>query len=167
MTRWVTRASVSDDDDESSEPGECSNCGHRGVCNTLCPHCEDAGFSHEAAGTRQVWMERRVLARTRASTWQQRVAAGVRRLVRVGKAGGELPDRGQCCLVLRGEEKRDLGQEAVVTKVAAARVHIAYRDADGRQATRVKHPASLVLLEEGLHVVQDARGCVWVKRDAM
>jgi hypothetical protein len=83
--------------------------------------------------------------------------------MRVGKAGNNLPERGQQCLVLRGEEKKDLGQEAVVTKLTAARVHIAYRDANGQQATRVKHPASLVLLDDGLHVVQDPMGFVWIK----
>jgi hypothetical protein len=85
--------------------------------------------------------------------------------VRVNKVGNSLPERGQCCLVLRGEEKKDLGQEAVVTKQTAARVQISYRDVNGRQATQVKHPASLVLLEEGLQMVQDANGFVWVKRE--
>jgi hypothetical protein len=68
--------------------------------------------------------------------------------------------------VLRGDERKDVGQECVVTKVSAARVRIAFRDAQGRQATKLKHPASLVLLEDGLHVMQDARGCVWIKRDS-
>ncbi len=40
--------------------------------------------------------------------------------MRVGKAGNNLPELGQQCLVLRGEEKKDLGQEAVVTKLTAA-----------------------------------------------
>ncbi len=86
-------------------------------------------------------------------------------LVRIGKAGDELPEVGQVCLVLRGDERKDVGQECVVTKQSAARVHVSFRDANGRQATRLKHPTPLVLLEDGLHLVQDARGCVWVKRD--
>jgi hypothetical protein len=31
----------------------------------------------------------------------------------------------------------------------------------------VKHPASLMLLEDGLHVVQDARGFIWIKQDGV
>jgi hypothetical protein len=76
-----------------------------------------------------------------------------------------LPELGQCCLVLQGKERKDLGQEVVVTKQTASRIHIAYLNANGRQATQMKHPALLVLLEEGLHVVQDTRGFVWVKQE--
>jgi hypothetical protein len=90
----------------------------------------------------------------------------IRQLGRVNKAGNELPEVGQVCLVLRGDERKDIGQECVVTKQSASRVQISYRDKNGRQeAMRLKHPASLVLLEDGLHLVQDARGCVWVRRD--
>jgi hypothetical protein len=84
-------------------------------------------------------------------------------LVRVGKAGNELPEVGQVCLVLRGDKRTDVGQECVVTKQSVAQVWVLFRDKNGCQATKLKHPASLVLLEEGLHVVQDAQGCVWVK----
>jgi hypothetical protein len=55
----------------------------------------------------------------------------------------------------------------VVVKQSAARVQVAFKDRNGRQATKLKHPASLVLLKDGLHVVQDAQGCVWVKQDVL
>jgi hypothetical protein len=83
----------------------------------------------------------------------------------VGKAGNELPDVGQVCLILRGDEKKDVGQECVVTKKSAARVLVSFRDKNSRQATKLKHPASLILLKDGLHLMQDARGCIWVKRE--
>jgi hypothetical protein len=51
----------------------------------------------------------------------------------------------------------------VVTKQSASRVHILYQEWDGCQVTKAKQPVSLVLLEAGLHVVQDANGFVWVK----
>jgi hypothetical protein len=92
------------------------------------------------------------------------MTSSLRRLVRVGKAGNKLPGVGQVCLVLRGDERKDIGQECVVTKRSASRIHISFRDAAGRQATRLKHPASLVLLEDGLHVMQDAKGFIWIKR---
>ncbi len=166
MTQWATSAPVSDDDDDGwDDVGECSNCQHRGITGTLCALCEDTGFIHESIGVRQEWQEQRLRVQVAARTWQQLVTAGVRQMVRVGKAGNHLPERGQCCLVLQGEEKKDVGQEAVVTKQTALRVHISYRDVNGQQATRVKHPASLVLLEEGLRVLQASMGFVWIKRD--
>jgi hypothetical protein len=124
--------------------GECSHCRHQGITGTLCPLCEDYGFIHESVGVRRCWQEQRQRTRLVARTWQQRVAAGVQRLIRVGKAGNNLPERGQHCLVLRGEEKKDLGQEAVVTKLTASRVHRTYHDAN----------------DDGLHVVQDPMGLV-------
>jgi hypothetical protein len=48
------------------------------------------------------------------------VRAGVRRLVHVNRAGNELPEVGQVCLVLRGDHQKDLGQEAVVTQWTAS-----------------------------------------------
>jgi hypothetical protein len=166
MTQWATSVPVSDDDDEWDDWGECSNCQHQGISGTLCCMCEDTGFIHESLGVRRVWQERRQQAQVAATTWRQRVTTGIGRMLRVGKAGNAIPEVGQHCLVLRSDEKKDIGQEAVVTKRTASRVHISYRDGDGRQATRVKHPASLVLLGEGLHVVQDAQGFVWVRQES-
>jgi purine nucleoside phosphorylase len=170
MTRWASSVPVSDEEDEereSVEPewGECSNCHHRGAIGTLCALCEDAGFVHESASQRQSWQLHLSQERAIARTWRQRVELGVRRLVRVGRAGNMLPEVGQGCFVVRGKEANDMGQEAVITKRTASRVHIAYRDKNGRQATRLKHPGSLVLLEDGLHVSQDADGFVWIRRE--
>jgi hypothetical protein len=100
-------------------------------------------------------------------TWRQQVRAGVQRLVLVGRPGNEFPEVGQVCLVLRKNDKKDLGQEAVVTKRTASRVHITIRDDNGWQATRVKHPGSIILFEDGLHVSQDANGFIWVRNDAI
>jgi hypothetical protein len=162
MTRWAASTPVSDDEDDGEwdDVGECSNCQHQGITGTRCPVCEDTGFIHESVGVRQVWQARLRQEQGTTRTWRERMTRGIQRLVRVGRAGNALPEVGQSCLVLRGDEKKDLGQEAVVTKKSAARVHISYRDSNGRQATRLKHPGSLVLLEDGLHVTQDADGCV-------
>jgi hypothetical protein len=165
MTLWAPESGVAVSDDEEGEyddMGVCSNCNHRGMTGTFCPGCEDTGFVHESVRVRRVW-QGRVRATTRSI--KERMLLNIRRLVRVGKAGNELPEVGQVCLVLRGDERKDVGQECVVTKQSAARVQISFRDKSGRQATKVKHPASLILLEDGLHVMQDAQGCVWIKRD--
>jgi hypothetical protein len=167
MTRWAPQngISVSDDDDETAEPrGECPSCYHRGIAGTLCPICEDTGFIHESRRNHRRGTNHRV--QMAAPNSRERMITRLRRLMRVGKAGNELPEVGQGCLVLRGEERTDLGQECVITRQTASRVHVSFRTAEGRQATRVKHPASLILLEDGLHVVQDRRGFVWIKREA-
>jgi hypothetical protein len=96
---------------------------------------------------------------------RERVTANVLHLARVGKPGNELPNVGQACLVLKGDAHCDVGQECLVTKQSAAWVHVSVQDKNGRQATKVKHTASLILLEDGLHVVQDAEGFVWVKQE--
>jgi hypothetical protein len=97
--------------------------------------------------------------------WRARLTARVRRMVRIGKAGNELPRKGQVCLVLRGVEGRDLGQQAVVTEQTKSRVRIAYREQDGRHGSKLKNPGSLVLLENGLEMSRDEHGFVWVKRE--
>jgi hypothetical protein len=71
---------------------------------------------------------------------------------------------GQVCLILHGVEGRDLGQQAVVTARTKARVRVAYRERNGRQGEKLKHPNSLVLLEDGLEMSQDERGFVWIKQ---
>jgi hypothetical protein len=165
MTLWNPENGVTVSDDEEGEyddMGVCSNCNHRGMTGTYCPGCEDTGFVHESVRVRRVWEGR---VRTTTRNIKERMLSNIRRLVRVGKAGNELPEVGQVCLVLRGDERKDVGQECVVTKQSAARVHISFRDKNGRQATKLKHPASLILLEDGLHVTQDAHGCVWIRRE--
>jgi hypothetical protein len=167
MTRWASTTPVSDDEEsgEREEWGECSNCLHRGLVGTQCPMCEETGFIHESRVERQRWQDRLDQEQLASGTWRQRVNWRIRQLVRVGRAGSQLPLVGQGCLVLRGDEQKDLGQEAVITKRTAARIQISYRDSTGRQATRLKHPSSLILLEDGLHVSQDANGSVWIKRE--
>jgi hypothetical protein len=133
VTRWASATLVSEDDDngEWDAHGQCANCDHGGITGTLCPTCEDTGFIHESRDVRRGWQA--WVGRNRASrvTWRQRVRAGVQRLVRVGRPGNELPEVGQVCLVLRGDDKKDVGQEAVVTKQTTSRVHITFRDDNG------------------------------------
>jgi hypothetical protein len=163
MTRWAPENEnlISDNEEEAADHrGQCSNCLHRGVAGTRCPVCEEAGFVHESSTQRP-----EEPGRLPELSARERVTARIRRLLRVGRAGNELPAVGQACLILRGDARSDLGQECVVTKQALSRVHISYRGANGRQATKIKHPGSLVLLEDGLRVMQDQRGFVWVRRE--
>jgi hypothetical protein len=142
MTRWASATLVSEDDDDGEwdAHGQCANCDHCGITGTLCPTCKDTGFIHESRDVRRGWQARVGRNRVSRVTWRQQVRARVQRLVLVGRPGNEFPEVGQVCLVLRKNDKKDLGQEAVVTKRTASRVHITIRDDNGWQATRVKHP---------------------------
>jgi hypothetical protein len=51
--------------------------------------------------------------------------------LQVGKARNKLPGIGQAFLVLQGDERKDIGQECVVTKQSAAHVHLSFQDANG------------------------------------
>jgi hypothetical protein len=58
-------------------------------------------------------------------------------------------------LVLKGHLLSDLGQMAIVSKIAGSQVEISYRDLDGTVKTRRKHRGSLIRMEEGLELVVD------------
>ena len=164
MTTPVTITTSYISDDESyANYAACPQCEQHGWIGTYCSRCEDQGMTYSVpiavirAGKQRY--------EPRAS-WGARMVSRLRNLTRVGKAGSELPQVGQVCLVLHGIEGRDLGQQAVVTSHTRARVQIAYRDQDGRQVEKLKHPNLLVLLEDGLGMAQDEQGFVWVRREA-
>jgi hypothetical protein len=158
-TPVVTTASYISDDDTEANIAQCPQCSQQGWVGTYCSRCEDQGM------TFSVPLTRRRDGNT-AGSWRTRVTARVLRMTRIGKAGNELPAMGQVCLILRGVEGRDLGQQAVVTARTRARVRVAYQEQNGRQGSKLKHPSSLILLENGLEMAQDEQGFVWVKREA-
>ena len=169
MRRAVSVPISDEEEDERDkvlelDEAEWTSCEHRGMIGIPCPICDDAGFLPKSTGERQNRQGRSRRDAPTPRSWRRQVERGWRRLRQVGRAGNTLPNVGQVCLVIRGEETKYMGQEAIVTQQTAARVQITYLDKDGQQATRVKHPGSLMLLEEGLHVSQDAQGSVWVRR---
>jgi hypothetical protein len=147
---------VSEDETET-EWAECSQCDHRGWMGTYCPQCEDQGMIHSLP------IRENCSKKTRNS-WASRLSRGLQRLTRIQKAGNELPSVGQECLIMRGVDGQDLGQSAIVTLQTKARVRVTYVDANGRSTSKLKAPSSLILLENGLAVVRDEQGFVWVRR---
>jgi hypothetical protein len=97
-------------------------------------------------------------------SWTSWLARGLWQLTQSKKAGNELPPVGQRCLVLQGIEGHDLGQPAIISMQTRARVHVAYLDSKGRQVSQVKVPSSLMLLEDGLEIVRDEDGFIWIRR---
>ncbi len=152
----LTTTYISDDDSDANIAA-CPQCERHGWIGTYCSRCEDQGMTYTVPIPTRRPSEQRL-------SWRSRLAQNVLRLARVGRAGSELPPVGQVCLILHGVEGRDLGQQAVVTAQTKARVRVAYRKRNGRQGEKLKHPNSLVLLEDGLEMSQDERGFVWIKQ---
>jgi hypothetical protein len=88
-----------------------------------------------------------------------------RQLTRVGIRGSKKPRVGQVCLVMKGRAGEDEGQMAVVTGSRKVMVEIAWKgETAGLPIRKLKHPQSLVMLEEGLVLEQMADGVVWIRR---
>ena len=87
------------------------------------------------------------------------------RLTRVKMRGNSRPRIGQRCIVMKGKVGEDEGQMAVVTGSRKVMVEIAWKGgAGGLVRRKLKHPQSLVMLEEGLVVEQSSDGTVWIRR---
>jgi hypothetical protein len=63
---------------------------------------------------------------------------------------------------------KDLGRMGVVSQQTKSKVSIVWKEErTGRTLKRLKHPESLIQLEDGLKVVQDTEGMLWVVREEM
>ena len=149
-------AQVSDDETEA-EWAECSQCEHQGWMGTYCPQWEDQGMIHSLPCPTNHKKET-------GNRWPVRLARALRQLTQSRKAGSQLPPIGQGCLILRGVEGHDLGQAAVIVSQTTAGVRVAFVDSNGRQVSKLKVPSSLMPMEDGLEVVQDIDGYVWIRR---
>ena len=154
----ITRSYVSDDENDAERAG-CPQCEQLGWVGAYCTRCEDQGMTYS------VPIQRGAVEEPNRG-WRARMTMRFRRLTRIERADNEMPELGQVCLILIGVEGRDLGQQAVVTARTKVRVHVAYREQNGRRGTKLKHPSSLILLENGLEMTQDEQGFVWVRREA-
>ena len=97
----------------------------------------------------------------RSRNWISRV----RNLTRTGRNGARLPPVGRYCLVLKGDADKDVGRMALVTRQTKSMVTVVWKEEiTGATKEKLKHPESLVQLEEGLAVEQDSFGMLWVVR---
>ncbi len=86
-------------------------------------------------------------------------------LTRTGLNGNWLPPVGRFCIILKGEAHSDVGRMGVVNRQTKCMVSIIWRDEmTGETREKLKHPNSLIQLEEGLTMEQDADGMLWVVR---
>ena len=94
-----------------------------------------------------------------SQNWREKLAL----LTRVGARGNTRPPLGQMCLVMVGKNK-DLGQIGLVTSGTPAMVAITSLRTNGTDiVTRLKRPSSLILLEAGLTLEQEANGSIWIR----
>jgi hypothetical protein len=67
--------------------------------------------------------------------------------------------------VLKGDADKDVGRMALVTRQTKSMVAVVWKEEiTGATKEKLKHPESLVQLEEGLAVEQDSFGMLWVVR---
>jgi hypothetical protein len=99
----------------------------------------------------------------RQVAWQERFRRNVRRLTRMEPRGNKLPRVGTHCLVMVGNGAQEVGQMAQVTRLTAKMVEIKYCGAKNQRFEhKLKRPNSLIMLDAGVTVVQDAHGTVWI-----
>ena len=86
------------------------------------------------------------------------------RLTRTTVQGNVQPRIGQMCIIMTGIAGQDEGQMGVVTQHTKVMVEVTFAAKSGKGTiTKTKQARSLVLLEPGLVMVQDANGSVWVR----
>jgi hypothetical protein len=98
--------------------------------------------------------------------WRNRLREGFRRMRRLDPFCDGQPRVGEQCIIMVGKAGHDLGQVGRVTDVKAVMVEVAYRgpQENGQIVYKNKRPSSLIMLEDGLEVVQSADGIVRIQR---
>jgi hypothetical protein len=97
----------------------------------------------------------------RSRNWLMRIPW----LTSTGVNGKRRPPVGRLCLILKGDAEKDLGRMCVVSRQTKCMVSVVWKEeTSGRTHEKLKHPESLIQLEDGLRVVQDADGMLWIVR---
>jgi hypothetical protein len=88
-------------------------------------------------------------------------------ITRTGRNADRRPPVGRCCFVLRGDPDQDLGRMVMVVRQTKCMVVVRWKDEHSGEPSveKLKHPGSLVQLEDGLEVQQDAQGMLWIQRE--
>jgi hypothetical protein len=77
-----------------------------------------------------------------------------------------VPQVGDQCVILIGSTRQDVGQQGQVTELMPVMMGVKYREGHGRNrmVVKSKRPSSVLMLEEGLAIVRDRKGNLWVRR---
>jgi hypothetical protein len=110
--------------------------------------------------------EETVLIRTKRSYRSRNWLKWIPRLARTGRNGTKRPPVGRVCLVLKGDAEVDVGKMVVVVRQTKCMVAVVWKDeGSGDTREKLKHPESLIQLEDGLVLEQDTDGMLWVVRE--
>jgi hypothetical protein len=110
--------------------------------------------------------EETVLIRTKRSYRSRNWLKWIPRLARTGQNGTKRPPVGRVCLVLKGDAEVDVGKMVVVVRQTKCMVAVVWKDeGSGDTREKLKHPESLIQLEDGLVLEQDTDGMLWVVRE--
>jgi hypothetical protein len=90
-----------------------------------------------------------------------------RRVSQTGRNANRRPPVGRCCLVLRGDVDQDVGKMVMVVRQTGSMVTVRWKnELTGEPSSeKMKRPESLIQLEEGLVVAQDAHGMLWIQHE--
>jgi hypothetical protein len=98
-------------------------------------------------------------------SWRNRLRDGFRQLVRLEPYCDGQPRAGEYCIIMTGKAGQDLGQMGRVTDVKPVMVEVAYRGPEeGPIVYKNKRPSSLIMLEDGLEVIQTREGIIRIQR---
>ena len=83
---------------------------------------------------------------------------------RLRPTGNTVPAIGQACLIIKGKAGVDQGQVGIISDTTASMVWVTYlQDHHGQQVSKLKRPSSLIMLDPGVSVAQDAQGTIWIR----
>ena len=81
------------------------------------------------------------------------------------RRGRTVAQVGDQCVLLVGTTRQDVGRQGQVTEMMPVMMGIEYREGHGNKlVVKNKRPSSVLMLEEGLVVVRDRKGTLWVRR---
>ena len=106
---------------------------------------------------------RRAVSRERRPSLQERIH---QLPARIGRLVPEM-SLGSRVIVLKGDPYDDLGQMAIVSRLAGSQVEISYRGPNDQIKTRRKQRASLIRMEDDVKLAISAEGwpIIWAKQD--
>jgi hypothetical protein len=144
---------VSSDDEEEPEGGRCPECGLDGKRKEKCAECGNTTIQVPQRGE----TEKRGSSRDKERRQWARITRN-----RPGTAA--MPEVGQTCVIMKGEHGREWAKMGLVVGTTAQRCWVGFRNSKTWQKEkRLKAPESLLYLEDGLEMVNDVEGRLWIK----
>ena len=98
--------------------GRCGGCGSSGKMGTKCLGCNNYFFDSIPNGSKTEL----------GASVEERIAGWWRRVTKSTVGSEVLPEIGQACLIIKGEERQGLGHMGVVLRLTEKRVVVGYRD---------------------------------------